>query len=413
MSYDPETSLMLLCLSATNEGGTVDRLHAISFENIDWSYILRFSRQNGIAPLLYHNLKQNDLADSIPEGIRLTFEKIYHGVGFQNALYLEELQHLLHILEKAGIRTVLLKGAAIVEDVFRNIALRQMADIDVLVQEEDLDRAEAKVSESGYIPNEYEKSKDWYRKYHHHIAPYYHPDRKIALEIHRHILPPENPFGIEIHKLWERAHPMHIGDTRTSTLSPEDMISHLCLHFAFCGGFIGGLRSLTDIAEALQHHRKRIDWYHIIKEANDHHYINFIYFSLYLAKDLLDAGIEHDMAGRLKQHVKLNAVDFSLLKIMTKNILLKDDASSILPKGYLSLLCKQLLDDGPFHKKLRSFIRRLIGNPDPEIKDSSRSSESDPADFSAAGRIARIFSSNSRHLAKAVFHKGRGKRTYH
>lgn len=405
MSYDPETRLILLSLSSKKNDEIVHSLRALSSQKIDWSYILSFSRHNGIAPLLFHNLNRYAVAESMPEGIRQTFKKIYHSVGFQNALYLEELQHLLHIFEQAGIRTVILKGAAILEDVFRNIALRQMADLDVLVQEEDLDIVGLKLSESGYVPNEHEHTKEWYREQHHHLAPYYHPDRKIAVEIHHHIIPPENHFGIEIEKLWERAQPIHIGNIRTFTLSPEDLIIHLCLHLAYCGGFIGGLRSLADIDQAIRYYGDRMDWNLLVKESCKHYCINFVYYPLYLSKDLLNTEIDDNIAKSLKQHSKLNARDISLLNLMTKNILLKNEASSILPKGYLSIFCKQVLEDTPIYEKLRYLIDRVVRKPVPEIKDSTRSSESDQPDFPSVRRIARIFSSNSCHLAKAVFHK--------
>ena len=413
MSYDPETRLILLCLSAKEDTEMVRLLHAISSQEIDWSYVLMFSQQGVFAPLLFHNLKRYGIAWSIPEEIRHTFEKIYHSVGFQNALYMEELRHLLHVFEKTGIKTVVLKGAAIAEDVFRNIALRQMADIDLLVQEEDLSMAEEKLSESGYIPYEYKQSKEWYRMNFHHLAPYYHPQRKIAIEIHRNIIPIGNPFGIDIRKLWGRAQPVNIGDVRTLVLSPEDLIIHLCLHFAYCGGFSGGLRCLIDISQVIKYHGDRIDWSWMAREANEHHYVNFIYYPLHLAKDLLNANIESDVLNTLNRCSKLNGIYISLLNLMTRNILLKDEASSILPKGYLTLFCKQLLDNTPIHRKIQYLIKRLFRKPAPEGTDSSMSSVSNQDNPSAAQRIRRIFSSNSRHLTRAVFRKRKVTRRQH
>jgi hypothetical protein len=409
MSYDPETSLILQCLSAKEGDKTLHLLHTISSQEINWSYVLLFSRQNGIAPLLFHNMKKYGVAGSIPEEIRLTFAKIYHSVGFQNVLYIEELRNLLHIFEKAGIKTVVLKGAAIVEDVFRNIALRQMADIDLLVQEKDIAMAEEKLSESGYIPDEYQQSKEFYRMNHHHLAPYYHPERKIAVEIHRHIIPLENPFVIDIDKLWKRAQAIKIGAVRTLTLSPEDFIIHACLHLAYCGGFIGGLRSLMDIAQVTMHHRDRIDWIWLTRAACEHNCVNFIYYPLYLAKKLLDAHIKDSIIDNLKWHSKLNWIDISLLNLMTRNILWKDEGSSILPKGYLATVCKQLLHDAPLHKKTQSLIRQLFQKPAFDMKDPHGPESGDYYSFHLK-HVCNVFCKIIFHMGKNVLHKRKVRR---
>lgn len=411
MPHETEIKLILWSLSAKEDDEPVHFLHGVSPQAIDWSYVLLFSRHNSIAPLLFHNLKKLGFAGLMPEETRLTFEKIYHGVGFQNALYMKELQHLLHIFNRGGINTIVLKGAAIAEDVFGNIGLRQMADIDLLVQEKDLVSAEALLSESGYIPDEYQQSRAAYRIKHHHLAPYSHPERNIVVEIHRHIISTDNPFGIKTDKLWDRAREGNIGTMRILILSAEDMIIHTCLHLAYCGGFIGGLRSLTDIAQAIRHYGDRMDWDWLVEESCKHNYQNYVYYPLHLAKHLLGAPIPDGVIENLKRHSRLNRLDISLLNLITRNILLKEQSSSLIPKGYLALCCRQLLCDSPLHHKMRLLMQRLFGKT---ATDSGAPLNTEPGDNAAVvPHVLKVFSRIISHAGKAIIHKGKISRRQH
>jgi hypothetical protein len=407
LSYDPETRLLLGCLAATEDEDAARRLQSLSIHEIDWAYILRFSQRNELTPILYHNFRKFGIAEYICPEIRQTFERTYHGIGFRNALYYDELRNLLTLFGEAGIKIVVLKGAAITDAVFKNVALRQMADIDLLIQKHDIDGSTEILSESGYVPIEHHHTKEWYRAHHHHLVPYIHPDKGFVVEMHHHIIPQENPFGIDSRPLWERAQPAKIMDVRTLVLSSEDLIIHLCLHLAYLGAFSHGLKNVIDIVQVLRYHGLLIDWDWIKKEALEHHYIDYIYYPLCLAKKLFDANIETNVLDAFKQCSKLNIIEVSLLTLMTKNILLKDDASLILPKGYLAEVCRELLHDTPAFYKMRSLVKRVLHPPDFQEKGFLRSSLPEHSRSSEIQRIAGIFLKTFRHAAGAIFRKER------
>jgi len=383
----------------------VCKLQGIASQEIDWAYILRFSERNRLTQLLYHNFLRYGIAEYMHPQIRQTFEKTYHSVGFHNALYYEELRNLLRLFEQAGMKTIVLKGAAITDAVFKNVALRQMADIDLLIHEQDIERSTTLLTKAGYVPDEHRCTKKWYRVHHHHLAPFIHPDRGFIVEMHHHIIPPDNPFGMDIRPLWERAQATKVGESRTLVLCSEDLIIHLCIHLSYCGGFIYGLRNVIDIVQVLRYHGSQLDWDRIRKEASDHHYIGFIYYPLYLAKKLFDANIQKDVLGDFKQCSKLNVLELSLLSLMTENILLKDDASSILPKGYLSVVCRQLLHDTPARYKMRSLVKRFFFPDNYQMKGLPRSSLSEHDHSAGVQRMAGIFLKTFRHLAGLLSHK--------
>ena len=60
----------------------------------------------------------------------------------RNTIIFNELKTLLKILKHAHIEVVLLKGAALVNSVYPDLAYRFMSDIDVLIKESDLVKAQ-------------------------------------------------------------------------------------------------------------------------------------------------------------------------------------------------------------------------------------------------------------------------------
>jgi len=60
------------------------------------------------------------------------FEQEYHRVDSDARNY-AELGQLLRSLKDRGVEVIVLKGAALAETVWKNIALRPMADMDLLV----------------------------------------------------------------------------------------------------------------------------------------------------------------------------------------------------------------------------------------------------------------------------------------
>jgi len=168
---------------------------------------------------------------------------------------------------------------------------------------------------------------------------------------------------------------------------------------------IPGLKNIIDIVQVLRYHGLGLDWDRIRKEASEHHYIGFIYYPLYLAKKLFDANIEKDVLDAFKHCSKLNVLELSLLSLMTENILLKDDASSILPKGYLSVVCRQLLHDAPARYKMRSLVKKFLHQDDSQMKGVPRSSLSENDRSAGVQRIARVFLKTFRHVAGVLSHK--------
>ncbi len=138
---------------------------------LDWDRLIERASRLGILPHL-HDLfrRRSDLA--IPAEVREEVERQYYAAAGRNAVFHEALREALAMLADRGIPTLVLKGAALAEIVYENIALRPMRDLDLMVRVSDLDEAARGIVALGYRPSEKYQSEAWYREAHHHLAPY-------------------------------------------------------------------------------------------------------------------------------------------------------------------------------------------------------------------------------------------------
>jgi Uncharacterised nucleotidyltransferase len=82
-----------------------------------------------LLPLMYDNLRRHGVSHPLMARLK----GIYRQTWYKNNKLFNALTPVLEALHDAGIPVLLLKGVPLVEQYYRNIALRPMADIDVLV----------------------------------------------------------------------------------------------------------------------------------------------------------------------------------------------------------------------------------------------------------------------------------------
>jgi hypothetical protein len=225
---------------------------------------------------------------------------VYYRQAAVNGRLHIELRKILAECARAGIRVLVLKGAAIAEPVYGNIAVCPMQDLDLLVGSEDLDATDRLLRAMRYLPNESSGPASWYRDHHHHLPPYVGPDGAVV-EVHHHILPPSAPVRIPIEDLWRRARPAGSG-VDAVVLCPEDLLLHLCLHVSlpYQHHFCLGLRWICDIAGTIRCYGDEIDWMQVRQRACEWGARKYVYLTLRLARELVDAEVPDEALDSLR-----------------------------------------------------------------------------------------------------------------
>ena len=227
----------------------------------DWLELVRQSRMHGVTPLLYYRLKTSGLTAHIPTEVKQTLRKTYLYSAQRNTRIYDELPKVLAALQNARITVIVLKGAALAELVYQDIASRPMSDIDLLVRDEDIRRIDGVLPLLGYGNIEFSLS-ERHAQCLRHVR---YRNGGVQIEMHPKMfeLPDLDP--------WINASHANIASTDTLVLGSEDLLLHLCLHLdqALRAEF-PMLIWWYDIAKFLERWQGGLNWDYVVRIAREH-----------------------------------------------------------------------------------------------------------------------------------------------
>jgi len=264
----------------------------LKLSNAEWETLLPFATQQGVAPLLYQRLTHTQIP---PTKILDALCEAYHHNAFKNAQYYQQLSEILKQLQANSIDVILLKGAYLAKTVYQPGAVRVIGDIDLLVKKADLEQTEKILLEMGYGPTERPSLKTQCATSHHLDA--FIKKGAFPIEIHWTLFSPLLPFEIRVDILWEQARSFTIGDVKILSLSPEDLLFHLCVHAAYSNRFVG-MRFLCDIHSTIRYYD--IDWDLLFSRARQWKAEKAVYLALYTAWDWGGAIVPEKVLERFK-----------------------------------------------------------------------------------------------------------------
>lgn len=161
MRLSSEDKLVLYCCKTRIDKQALNQIKGLLLYPLEWDSILETVILHGLSMSLYRNLRKITQDHLIPSGFMEKLRQRYYANTMRNLLFYSELERVLKSFQNEGIKTIILKGAMLAETVYPSIALRSMGDIDLLIHKDDLDRAEKRILEFGYIFNEHSRSSEW------------------------------------------------------------------------------------------------------------------------------------------------------------------------------------------------------------------------------------------------------------
>jgi len=221
--------------------------------------LVEVARREGVAPLLYHSTRGLAI---LPPEVEAQLHVDYWRTAGRNTLWFRELEQALTRLARAGISVILLKGAAMAQAVYGNVALRPMADLDLLVREGHVAAASEALSELGYQSSGQVELRA--RDIHANQLMLRGPEPADAvIELHwalfwfphyRRIAPTE--------WLWATARPVRVEGVGALALGNEAQLLHACGHLLHHDSGDRSFRMLwlVDVVEFVNRHGRDVDW---------------------------------------------------------------------------------------------------------------------------------------------------------
>ncbi len=347
MRKNSQEESLLLFATQPEEIRDKDKIAKLITEKLDWESIFKTAAALELIPLLNAGISPFYKTGNIPDKtIRLIKEKVRFVAGL-NLGYFEELKSVLKRFNKKDIPLCLLKGSAITLSVYKSKFLRSFGDIDLLIKREDLDAA-IEVFSDGYNLDFFLPNLDMCKKHHFHVALTRKDSPNYCFELHWELFTPDSLLDLPSAELWKDMKVSSFENLPILTLSPENAILHISIHFT--RNAFSSPRDLWDIHWILN--RESVDLNLLAKKAKR--------FKLdkRLAVCLLyvDTFFKTSYTSQLGLQEKLNGFgDAFILKNISIDFLVRAKKNS---ENNIRVLIAFLLQDGAAGK-LR-FLKSLI-----------------------------------------------------
>lgn len=249
--------------------------------------------------------KQEAINSKIYPLAKQEFKRQWH----LNQTYLNLLNELAPVLEEAQIKPILLKGITFFEEMYPDLGDRSMSDLDLLVGEEELDRAVQVLKGFGF---KLADQKKWKANLHKRELTIVRDRAELVVELHSSLL-----YHTKEPRWETRPFPI----TPYDQLTNEGLVIYQCVHLAFQHTFLK-LFWLIDIHLILCA-STQLDEDLILQLSKKYKVYNSVVMTLFLLKNYFDTpmGIAFEEAIKNLSPLRKSLLNINFLLDPKKNYL--------------------------------------------------------------------------------------------
>lgn len=220
--------------------------------SLDWGHFLYQGAIHRVLPLVARNLYDHGLRksdheplDSIPNSVFEVLFSAYIGNKLRNEKLLAEFSRVLqHVAPKVPV--VVRKGGVLLENLYGDIGVRRMTDLDLLVSKKDVPNITNALLDMGYVQGRSvdngqriqpfdKRTQAFWAVYSNNLLPFVKLDddpmvRSYNIDVCLNLFLPGSGFDYPTDELLNRSQAVNVGRTQTRMLAPEDMLLDLCAH---------------------------------------------------------------------------------------------------------------------------------------------------------------------------------------
>jgi hypothetical protein len=300
--FSPEFELLLACCQSSRDG---HRLTQALQSPIHWDSVLRLSEHHRILPALHSAVYGRE---DVPASIQSALRSRYQTNALKALRFSAELARITRAFHDSEIDVLAHKGPALGQLLYRDPALRQFGDLDLLVRPRNVMQAKAVLRDLGYelqLQLSPRQEKAYLSSGYEYVFGL--NDERNLLELQWRILPRFYAIEFGLEAMFERSVEIQIEGFRVRSLCREDSMLVLCVHAAKHGwAHLGMLRDIAMLADL------GLDWKWMVAEAGKIGINRIMGISLRLAHDLLGLAYPqsfgHEVQGveKLTRHVVRN-----------------------------------------------------------------------------------------------------------
>jgi Uncharacterised nucleotidyltransferase len=293
----PEVDLLLSCSRTQLTPEISSRIRAALQKELNWMALVRLALRHDVMPLLYRSLQQVS-PDSVPQEIFGPVRARYESQSRQARRLAEELVRILPLFEEEGILAVPYKGPVLAQRLYGDLSLREFSDLDIMILERDVPRAQKLIRSCGYELSHLEDMSKF--------TEYVQTQRELQfcrsdgtlLELHWRFATRLACVKHDPERFLERFETISLAGmpVRVRSLPLEIYILILAMHATKHKW--GQLKLICDIAEILGH--AELDWRYVLAVAGDLGLKRMLALGILLADDSLGVTAPAELAQGLK-----------------------------------------------------------------------------------------------------------------
>ncbi len=272
----------------------LEKLQVVS----DWDAFFAKAVETHLAPLLHRTL--SGVVDQVPglKKIQKDLANSYNQVLARNI----RLQHIFceftQTLNSLEMPIVPLKGIYLLETLYRDIGIRHLSDIDVLVKDEHLDEICDLMRQRGWKVKATLEHSTFEDNLFVHAHPFTLVKNDVSIELHTHLYHGSQGVTISKEALWADTHNEQFLGVEIRQFSNEIFLQHLCLHL-HDHLFENELKvsSFCDIREFLRKTEQEFDWKRFKTISAKYECLEDLRQVLYLCKQYWYVSVPSELAN--------------------------------------------------------------------------------------------------------------------
>src|SRR5215469_2773511 len=304
-----EYQLLLACARRFLNQQDVAKAHSLITAGINWNQLCHSADRHGLFPLLFHHL-QGNFPETIPN------------LGEHRQRFLRDAVHklccsrtllqLFEAFEAAGIRALAYKGPTLATVLYGDIALREMSDLDILIDPARFSAAREVLIGLGYQP-QFRQTHKQERAYLQSDCEllFYSPDGNTAVDLHWAITPPHLAARLSFNELWLERRLVSVGNQSIPTFSAEDTTLLLAIH----GGkhLWQRLSWLADFAES---QRQDLNWQVLRQRARNARVERMLWLGLILTNRIFSTPVPSEWKAEIGREATLRRIAKNLARTL-------------------------------------------------------------------------------------------------
>ncbi|MEM9509817.1 MAG: nucleotidyltransferase family protein [Cyanobacteria bacterium P01_E01_bin.35] len=298
--------LLIICARIHFDDSARRKREALLQKEIDWQQLIETASCNGVASLLYCNLKDSS---NVPPDIIHHLKKKFFDNLKKNTIQTRELNQVLESLARSQIEAIPFKGAVLAISVYGSLSLREYGDLDLLIKEADFIPAKNILIERGYRPkytwflNQAQEQAFLCQNGEYSLIS---QDGAIDIDLHTRLISGYLfTLAANLDYFWTRLQKISILGRQTDTFQLEDNLIYLCIHGT--KSFWERIIWICDVAELINLHQN-LDWQYLLAKSQSLGCRRMLLLGCCLARDLLSAKLPEQIAEHIDRESQLKAL---------------------------------------------------------------------------------------------------------